>query len=84
MKKNKLYYLKKALEMAQKDRDLLIKKWNEYYPTLEVGGDNSAKFKRREELEKQGYDPMEYSTELVTASFAISDLNNLIYFEERK
>lgn len=83
MKKDKLFYLQKALEVAKQDRDLILKTHNEYYFKFDIGKDNSKKMRRYEQLREQGYDPMIFPDNLVEVDIAIEDLETLIYHEKR-
>lgn len=80
---NELYYLNKALEMAQNDRKELLEKLDIYLPTRVKDSPTWEDHMKAKKLMDSGYDVLKETERLVKIDIAISNLTSTIFFKDR-
>jgi len=80
---NELYYLNKALEMAQNDRKELLEKLDIYLPTRVKESPTLEDHLKAKKLMDSGYDVLKETERLVKIDIAISNLTSTIFFKDR-
>lgn len=76
-----IQYLNKALELAVKDRDTLNARLDKY---INVDTNKSSEIAENLKMRKDGYNINDEITKQVDLDVAISELEMIIFFEERR